>query len=102
MEQAWSTYTDVMKNRYKQFDGRAPRAEFWWFALVVFLLGTVASIVEQVLGLSDDGRGVLNLVVSLVHLVPALAVGARRLHDITRSGWWLALGLVPIIGFFVL
>ncbi|MEN0040981.1 MAG: DUF805 domain-containing protein [Pseudomonadota bacterium] len=102
MEQAWSTYTDVMKNRYAQFDGRAPRAEFWWYALVVFLLGIAASIIEQVLGISDDGNGVLSLIVSLAHLVPGLAIGARRLHDIDRSGWWQLLFLIPIVGLIVL
>jgi uncharacterized membrane protein YhaH (DUF805 family) len=44
----------------------------------------------------------LNLIVALATLLPSIAAGVRRLHDIDRSGWWLLIGLVPLIGFIVL
>ena len=67
------------------FSGTASRFEYWWFFLCVLLLAAVATVL---------GDGVLQLV-SLIVLLPLLAVGARRLHDASRSGWWQLLFLVP-------
>jgi uncharacterized membrane protein YhaH (DUF805 family) len=71
--------------KYADFDGRATRAEYWWFFLAVLLGSSVASILSAR----------LYLLVSLVTLLPMIAVGARRLHDTNRSGWWQLLALVP-------
>lgn len=92
-------------SRYATFMGRASRAEFWWWALAVLVLMLVLSVVDQVLiapllGVTD-GQPLATLV-SLGLLLPNLAVGARRLHDTGRSGWWLLIGLVPLVGFLVL
>ena len=83
--------------KYANFHGRATRSEFWWFYLFVVLVGLGASIVG---GIADPTAGsVLNLIVSLIFLVPELAVGSRRLHDTDRSGWWqlIAFTIVGII-----
>ena len=96
--------------KYATFSGRASRAEFWWWVLAVFLIGIVtqiidAAIIGPMLGFEDGDASAgqpLSLLFSLAVLLPALAVAARRLHDIGRSGWWLLLGLFPIIGFLVL
>ena len=71
--------------KYADFNGRATRSEYWWFFLAV-LLGSAAA-------LSIAYR--LYVLFSLVTLLPMIAVGARRLHDTNRSGWWQLLALVP-------
>jgi uncharacterized membrane protein YhaH (DUF805 family) len=72
--------------KYAKFDGRAPRSEYWWFMLFIFLVScAAASINDTVYG-----------VVAFGLLLPHLAVASRRLHDLDKSAWWLLLGLVPI------
>lgn len=78
-------------SQYAGFTGRASRSEFWWFFLFQIVVVVVTGFVSQL----------VSSVVSLALLLPALAVGARRLHDIGRSGWWQLLSLTGI-GFLVL
>ena len=87
------------------FSGRARRSEYWYFALFTFLVGLVTSILDAVVGTDYEGAtsgGLINTVVSLALFLPGLAVGIRRLHDTDRSGWWILLGLIPIIGWIIL
>ncbi|MBC7139389.1 MAG: DUF805 domain-containing protein [Defluviimonas sp.] len=84
-------------NRYATFTGRARRPELWWFALFNLLAGAVLAVVDAVLGFEF-----FSSIYSLLVLLPSLAVGARRLHDIGRSGWWQLLSLIPVIGVLVL
>ncbi|HWI84279.1 DUF805 domain-containing protein [Ramlibacter sp.] len=79
-------------SNYATFTGRAGRAEFWWFFLFNVLASMAASIIWHRLG---------NLV-SLALLLPSVAVGARRLHDIGKSGWFQLLWFVPLIGWIFL
>ena len=78
--------------KYVDFNGVASRSEFWWFMLFVFVaavvLGWVSPLLANIFGLAM--------------LLPELAVGARRLHDTGRSGWWQLLLLLPVIGLIVL
>ncbi len=78
--------------KYAEFNGRAARPEFWWFVLAQFVVGLILNMVSQTLG------GLFSLAL----LVPSLAVGARRLHDIGKSGWFQLLALIPIIGWIIL
>ena len=78
-------------SQYATFSGRAPRSEFWWF----FLFQILALIVSGMLGQAAYS------VVALILLLPALAVGTRRLHDVGRSGWWQLLTITGI-GYLVL
>jgi len=89
-------------NKYAAFSGRARRPEFWYFALFNILAGSVASVVDMILFGAGSGVSPLNGIYGLAVLVPSIAVGARRLHDIDRSGWWQLIGLVPIVGLIVL
>ena len=89
-------YLGVWKN-YAGFSGRARRAEYWQFALI----NVIALIVLYVLDLAI-GTTIPYLLYGLATLVPGLAVGARRLHDTDRSGWWLLIALVPVVGVIVL
>lgn len=85
-------------SKYATFTGRASRPEFWWFMLFVFIVNIITGVLDGVL----FNAQVLNTIAMLALLLPQLAVGARRLHDIDRSGWWLLLAIVPVIGWIVL
>lgn len=94
-------YLAVMR-RYTGFDDRADRTEFWWFMLWTTVITVVLIILDTVLGTGNEYFGLLEALYTVAAIVPSLAVGARRLHDIGRSGWWQLILLVPIIGLIVL
>ena len=78
---------------YVTFKGRASRSEFWWFHLFVLLMGCAALFIAELF------RDPVTLfAVCSVFWLPCLAVGARRLHDTGKSGWWLLLYVMPLIG----
>lgn len=89
-------------NHYARFRGRARRPEFWYFVLFNFLASLVLSVVDGMLFGFEDDVSVFNSLYSLAVFVPSIAVGARRLHDTGRSGWWQLIGLIPIVGIIVL
>ena len=84
----------ILKN-YVNFQGRATRAEFWWFFLFNFLVGLILSLFGKA-GTTLQGLW------SLAILLPQLGLSARRLHDIGKTGWLLLLGLIPIVGWVIL
>lgn len=90
--------------KWFDFSGRARRSEYWYFALFTVLVSIAASILDSILGTDFEGTsgGLLNLLTSLALVLPSLAVAIRRLHDTSRSGWWILIALVPIIGLIVL
>ena len=109
------TFGDAIKtcfSKYVTFSGRAPRSEFWWFVLFVFvgffatvwldiaLFGTTEVEPGSVSGESDVA--VFSLVFGLGTLLPYISVIVRRLHDTDRNGWWYWIGFVPLIGFILL
>ena len=83
--------------KYAVFEGRSRRREFWFFTLFVYIVLFVLYVVDYMLG-----TGILSTIFGLAVLIPSLAVGARRLHDTGRSGWWQLLYLLPAIGAIVL
>ena len=89
-------YLQVLRN-YAEFNGRSRRSEYWYFVLfnlvVAIVLGFADGVLRKIVGF-----GMLGMIYSLVVLVPGIAVSIRRLHDTDRSGWWLLLALVPIVG----
>lgn len=87
----------VLKN-YAVFKGRARRREYWMFELFYFLFGVAAFVIDYVLGFTKDGSGVISSIYSLAMLVPSLAVGVRRLHDVNKSGWFTLIVFVPLVG----
>jgi uncharacterized membrane protein YhaH (DUF805 family) len=95
-----SGYTAVMR-RYFEVSGRSNRYEFWMFVLIYFIISMVATGNDDgILGHSfATGVGILSSLVTLVHFVPSITVGIRRLHDTDRSGWWILIAFVPLIGF---
>lgn len=84
----------ILKN-YVNFEGRATRAEFWWFFLFNFLVGLILSF------LGKPGT-ILSSIWSLAILLPQLGLAVRRLHDIGKSGWYLLFALIPVIGWILL
>jgi len=95
-------YISVLK-KYAVFNGRASRSEYWWFVLMNIIISFVIGFVEGLLGIiTETGLGPISMVYALAILLPAIGVSIRRLHDTGRTGWWLLLSFVPIIGFLVL
>jgi uncharacterized membrane protein YhaH (DUF805 family) len=91
--------------RYAEFSGRSQRKEYWMFTLFIFIVSIVVGIIEGILGINTMVGGVygpLTVLLLLGTLIPSIAVGIRRLHDTDRSGWWLLIALVPLIGAIVL
>ena len=104
-------YWKVLTTRYAQFSGRAGRREFWLFMLVHYIIGAVLSAVDFMVFFGGSIDRILDeafplfpitTIYGLLVLIPGLALSVRRLHDIGRSGWWLLIYFVPIIGFVVL
>ncbi len=96
-------YLGVLK-KYAVFDGRARRKEYWFFALFNLIAMIILSMVDATIGTYDmeSGFGVLSTIYGLAVLLPSIGVGIRRLHDTDRSGWWLLIAFVPLIGGIVL
>ena len=82
------------------FHGRARRKEYWFFFLFNMLFTAIAVIVDMTMGtfIDDLGVGLLQGVYALAVLIPSIAVTVRRLHDTDKSGWWIFISLVPLIG----
>jgi uncharacterized membrane protein YhaH (DUF805 family) len=91
-------------SKYVDFSGRARRSEYWWVALFTFLVGIVTGILDAIIGTDYDtgSGGLINTLVSLALLLPSRAVGVRRLHDVGKSGWWILIGIIPILGWILL
>lgn len=83
--------------KYADFTGRARRKEFWMFVLFYFIVAIVLGIIDSIIGFQ-----LLGMLFSLGSLIPSLAIGARRLHDTGRSGWWQLLYLIPLIGLIIM
>lgn len=101
-----SWYLRALK-KYAVFTGRAPRQEYWYFVLFNFLIALLFIFGAMAAASLRSHRGVVTLlalyVLYLIALViPSLAVSVRRLHDTNHSGWWMFIGLVPLIGEIVL
>jgi len=89
-------YLEVLK-KYAVFNGRARRKEYWMFFLFNVIIALVLGFIEGLAG----GPGILVSLYSLAVLIPGIAVFVRRLHDTNRSGWWLLIALVPLVGIIV-
>jgi uncharacterized membrane protein YhaH (DUF805 family) len=87
----------VLKN-YAGFSGRARRTEYWMF----FLFNLIITLVLDAIGMAIKQGSLLGGIYGLAVLIPGIAVAVRRLHDTGRSGWWLFIGLIPIVGTIVL
>ena len=98
-ESAGYYFKSVLTEKYADFTGRARRAEYWWFVLLNFGVYVGLSILTRVLGSLGFA---IYLVYALAVIIPSLAVAVRRLHDTGKSGWFLLIGLIPLIGPIIL
>jgi uncharacterized membrane protein YhaH (DUF805 family) len=88
----------VVLERYAKFDGRAGRAEYWWFALANIIVAIILIALASVSNLFF----VLYFVWAIAIIVPSIAVGIRRLHDTDKTGWFLLLPIIPLVGWIIL
>jgi uncharacterized membrane protein YhaH (DUF805 family) len=93
-----AAFKRVVAESYAKFDGRSGRAEFWWFFLANLIVGVVLSL----LGQASTFFYIIYVIYGLALFIPSIAVGIRRLHDINRTGWWILIALVPLVGLIVL
>lgn len=94
-------FKNIITNKYAQFTGRANKAEFWQYVLVFIVISASFSVLMSLFGGVKILRMIvmlLNVIVSLALLVPSIAVSVRRMHDIGKSGKWVLINLIPIIG----
>ena len=93
-------YKKVVFENYANFSGRARRSEYWYFVLMNIIFAVLAMLLDNVLGLNFEPLpyGVFYAIYAVAVLVPGLAVAVRRLHDIGKSGWFLLIALIPLVG----
>jgi len=89
-------------SNYVGFSGRAARSEYWFWTLFLFLVYIVAEIIDVALISAGSGIAVVTLLAILALALPSIAVTVRRLHDLDRSGWWILLGFIPLVGGIIL
>ncbi len=95
------TFKKVVFENYANFSGRARRREYWMFVLANWVLSLVLGFVLGIIGSVTGVQEVvyLSYIVSLALLIPSLAVGVRRLHDVGKSGWWYLTLFIPLVNF---
>ena len=84
-------------SNYVNFSGRACRSEYWYWILFIIIADIVAAIIDQALGIQ-----LVTGLFGLVTIIPNIAIAIRRLHDLDRTGWWILLGFIPLIGWIIL
>ena len=96
-------------SHYSKFKGRSRRSEYWWIQLFLVLTNLAVAAIDLVLMngdvdrfIANGGGGIVGLIWILATIVPALAVLVRRVHDTGKSGWWVLIGYVPLVGGIVL
>ena len=92
--------------KYANFNGRASRSEYWWFQLFYIIVIFVAVIFDSMYIDNSQAMGPVELICTLILLLPALSVWARRLHDVGRSGWWMlifitVIGMIPLLIWYI-
>ena len=95
-------FKNVLTNHYSDFSGRARRSEYWWFTLVNVGILIVISILRAIGGPIGAIGTLAYLIVALGTLIPSIALAIRRLHDTGKSGWFLLISLIPLVGPIVL
>ncbi|QDO94922.1 DUF805 domain-containing protein [Formosa sediminum] len=89
-------YLKVIKEHYADFKGRARRQEYWMFVLINMIISWSISLLGYLFDVSIFS--ILSGIYSLAVFIPGFAVSVRRLHDVGKSGWFLLIAVIPIIG----
>lgn len=82
---------------YVNFKDRSSRGAYWWLVLAYLIAAIVLSLIDAMIGFS-----LLSNLLTLATIIPNIALSVRRLHDIDKSGWWVLIGLIPLVGWIVL
>ena len=90
-------FRSIITEHYFDFNGRARRQTFWYFFLVNIVIAIVLGIIDGIIGTQ-----IIGSLYSLAVLLPGLGLSVRRLHDLDKSGWWLLIAIIPLIGALVL
>lgn len=107
------TFTQSVKtvlSKYATFTGRAARSEYWWFALFIFLMSIPLAAIDQLLvapslgyeSFKEATPQFVSWLFSLAMLLPSISVAVRRMHDLNKSGWWVLIIFIPLIGFLLM
>ena len=91
-------FIESLQTCYKKFfdfSGRASKSEYWWFQLYNTILYILTFVFQNDLAL-------LFSILVIANLIPVFAAGVRRVHDINKSGWWILISIVPIIGLYII
>ena len=99
-------FIDAIKKGFRGYvvwNARSTRSEYWWWSLFAVIVAIVASVIDTAIFSSDMtmGIGPVGGIVTLALFLPGLSVWIRRLHDTDRTGWWVWIMLIPILGAIV-
>lgn len=97
----FTTAVKTCLSKYAEFNGRAARPEYWYFFLFLLIANIIATIIDAAI-FGGGAVQPISSIWSLAMLLPSLSAGARRLHDIDKSGWWLLLALIPVLGWILM
>lgn len=90
-------YIDVLK-KYAVFKGRATRKEYWMFVLYNFIIGFVLGFIDGFINKGAVGStNIISGLYSLAILIPSIAVGVRRMHDVNKNGWFIIIPVYNLI-----
>lgn len=99
MYQRQVSFTEAVKRaltvNYCNFNGRSSRSEYWWYALAMLILNVILTLIT---GHYETASAVIGTIVGLALLLPGLGLAVRRMHDINKSGWWILINLIPVVG----
>jgi len=101
MEMGFTQAIKTCLSKYATFSGRAPRSEYWWFALFITLVYLAFMVFAQVMGEDSAIVGIAAIpfvIFVFAIIIPSIAVSVRRLHDLDQSGWFFLLALIPVVG----
>lgn len=98
MDNIITAYKNMFLN-WKDFSGKSDRGAFWWAVLADLIISVVISTICSFLGTVGT---IITTIYGLVVLVPSLALTVRRLHDVAKSGWFILIALIPLVGWIIL
>lgn len=87
-------FVEVIKKQYTDFKGRASRGQYWRFVLCYVIVSIPLAVIDVLVFKAQ----ILGLILALGLLLPSIAIGIRRLHDLGRCGWWYLIALIPVLG----